>query len=85
VKTTIELPDPLLREAKAAAASSGLSLKELFAEALSKHLATRAQPAVEVGQEAWRELFGSVPHEAVAEIDAIIEAEFERIDPDDWR
>jgi hypothetical protein len=38
VKTTIELPDELFREAKATAARRGMSLKDLFREALEAAL-----------------------------------------------
>lgn len=38
MRTTIDLPDPLYREAKAAAALGGFKLRELIAEALRRHL-----------------------------------------------
>lgn len=39
MKTTFDLPDPLLRKAKAAAAGQGRPLRELVAEALAEKLA----------------------------------------------
>ena len=36
MRTTIELPDPLLRVAKTIAAEKGISLKDFFTEALKK-------------------------------------------------
>lgn len=82
MKTTIELPDLLLRAAKANAAARGESLRRFFTEAVENHLAARNR--VESGKEAWRELFGSVPHEIIVEIEAAIEeGDFERIEPDD--
>ncbi len=38
MKTTIDLPDPLFREAKIYAASHGLSLKTLFTKAIEDRL-----------------------------------------------
>lgn len=38
MRTTIDLPDPLLRAAKAKAATSGESLKVLFARALAREV-----------------------------------------------
>ena len=42
VKTTVEIPDQLFREAKASAALRGIPLKEFVAEALRERL--RSQP-----------------------------------------
>jgi hypothetical protein len=42
MKTTFDLPDPLLRKAKAAAADQGRPLRELVAEALAEKLAALA-------------------------------------------
>lgn len=42
MKTTFDLPDPLLRKAKAAAADQGRPLRDLVAEALSEKLAALA-------------------------------------------
>ena len=39
MRTTIELPDELLRRAKGRAALAGVSLKEFFVEALEQKLA----------------------------------------------
>ena len=38
MKTTIELPDILLRQARAVAAERGVTLKHFIAEALGEHL-----------------------------------------------
>ena len=42
MRTTIELPDPLLREAKAVAAQRGVTLKALFHDALKSALKREA-------------------------------------------
>ena len=83
VKTTLELPDDVFRQAKATAALRGESLKDLVTAALRAHLKTQAgQPPREHG---WRRVFGRARPEDVMEVDRIIDEEFERIDPDAWR
>ena len=47
MKTTVELPDPLLREAKAYAVERGLPLREVFETALVMLL--REKPAASEG------------------------------------
>ena len=83
VKTTVEIPDPLLRQAKAVAAAKGESLKQLLTAALRAHLERPAAggPAVE----GWRRVFGRARPTDVAAVDAVIAAELERVDPADWR
>jgi len=83
VKTTIEIPDPLFREAKAAAAARGESLRDLVSSALRRHLAAPAGSGPEA--EGWRRVFGKARASDVARIDAVIAADLERIDPADWR
>ncbi|MCP5119057.1 MAG: hypothetical protein GY953_50280, partial [bacterium] len=55
MKTTVEIPDALFREAKAAAARRGTPLKELFTEALRSHLRRSTDPAP-----AWMGAFGEL-------------------------
>ena len=55
VKTTVEIPDQLFREAKAAAALRGIPLKEFFAEALRERL--RSKPAT---APRWMQAFGGL-------------------------
>jgi hypothetical protein len=83
VKTTIELPDELLREAKATAARQGSSLKEVLTAALQSHLA-RPTRAVR-GKEAWRSVVGRATPAAVAAIDQVIADELESVDLETWR
>jgi hypothetical protein len=45
VKTTLEIPDPLFRRAKATAAERGQTLKQLVTEALQEKLAAKTVPA----------------------------------------
>lgn len=83
MKTTVELPDELLREAKASAAGEGTSLKEVLTAALRNHL--RGAEKVPRGQEAWRRSFGTVDPEDLREVDQVIEEELEVIDLESWR
>ena len=83
MKTTLESPAPLFRKAKAAAAARGQTLKQLVNEALREKL-TKPESA---GQPGWMKLFGAMKEHAVElrRIDAAIEDEFERIDPEAWK
>jgi len=83
VKTTIEIPDPLFREAKAAAAARGESLRQLVTSALRRHLAAPEGGGEE--SEGWRRVFGKARRADVAGVDAVVEAELERVDPAEWR
>ena len=83
MKTTIELPDELLREAKATAARQGTSLKDLLTAALRSHL---ARPGRGVrGKEAWRSVVGRAAPVAVAAVDQVIADELESVDLETWR
>jgi|CXWL01.1.fsa_nt_gi hypothetical protein len=82
MKTTIEVSDALLRQAKATAALRGESLRQLFEEALSDHLAGAKVPT---GGEGWRRVFGRAERAAVEEVDAAVAAELGRIEPESWR
>ena len=82
MKTTIEIPDPLLRQAKAAAAARGESLRQLLSTALRSHLAAPGRGRSSA--EGWRQVFGRAPQAAVAEIDAALR-ELEQVNPKDWR
>lgn len=55
MKTTIDLPDPLFRRAKATAAERGLSLKALITEAVEKRLAEISAPP------SWASVLASLP------------------------
>jgi hypothetical protein len=84
VKTTVEIPDVLFRQAKAAAARRGVSLKQLFTEALRERVRTGgARPP----EQPWMTAFGGLRdlHRENVRIERSIEEEFERIDEEDWR
>lgn len=83
MKTTLEIPDDVFRQSKAAAAMRGESLKDFVTESLRVRLAGTSsnEPAVS----GWRCVFGQVKPDEVAEVNAILAEEFETIDPDAWR
>jgi hypothetical protein len=83
VKTTLEIPDDLFRQAKAAAALRGERLKDFVTTALRAHMET--QVAELPRDRGWRSVFGGARREEVEEIDRIVAEEFERVDPDAWR
>jgi hypothetical protein len=55
VRTTVDIPDPFFREAKASAALRGISLKQFFAEALRERL--RSKPGA---PPRWMQAFGGL-------------------------
>lgn len=89
MKTTIELPDRTFRRAKIAAAATGVTLKQLLTEALEDKLrrGAKSPPAVEPN---WMKCFGAFGKSGstraeTRRIQRRIDAEFEGIDPEDWK
>ena len=83
MKTTLELPDELFRQAKATAASTGKSLKDFFTEALKAKLERVDQNS----PKPWMRHFGSLS-DLGSEREAIesrIAEEFESIPREEWK
>jgi hypothetical protein len=84
VKTTIELPDDLFREAKTVAARRGISLKSLVTNSLRESLAAvKSAPP----DRPWMKFYGcmkDVPADELTGINRRIEEECERVDEKDW-
>ena len=82
MKTTVELPDELFRRAKATAAAQGMSLKQLFSEAVDERLRRDGARSVEP---AWKELAGELAplRKETRRIQERIDAEFGEVDEDD--
>jgi hypothetical protein len=82
MKTTLEIPDAVFRRAKSAAAERGIPLRELVSEALVEKLRARAAQ-----DKPWLKAFGKLRglRKETAEVNRIIEEEFGRIEPEDWR
>jgi len=85
MKTTIEIPDPLFRRAKAKAAERGQALRVFVAEALQEKLSgRRAPPEVDAP---WMRGFGQLRpiRRETARIERAIDREFEVVEPEDRR
>ncbi len=81
MKTTLEIPDGLFRQAKAEAARQGIPLRELvtvaIADKLNQHRTTVERP--------WMKSFGKLKslRAETARINEVIEREFGQIEPKD--
>ncbi len=82
MRTTLDIPDPLFREAKATAARRGESLKQLVNAALEAHLAGHGSGADRAG---WRSVFGVLTAKQVAAVNKVVARDLERVDPADWK
>jgi hypothetical protein len=83
VKTTIELPDDLFRNAKATAARRGTALKQFVQEALQEKLEREKDSGGTQLAGSWPVPPPDVPIEELRRIHAIIEADSELIDYED--
>ena len=82
MKTTLEIPDPIFRRAKARAAEQKIPLRKFVSDAVEEKLKAQTPGRLE----ARSRLFGGLRHlkKETARINRIIEEAFERIDPEDW-
>jgi len=82
MKTTLEIPDNLFRQAKAAAARQGIPLRELVTEAIADRLERKPGD-----NRSWLQSFGRlrVLRKETARINEIIAREFVQIEPEDAR
>lgn len=82
MKTTLEIPEPVFRQAKAKAAEQGIPLRQFVTEAVENQL--RARPAA--GERPWIRLAGRLRHlrKESARVNQLIEREFESIEPEEW-
>lgn len=86
MKTTLELPDPLFRKAKATAAERGQSLKDFVTEALRDKLVLDTGHAYASKPE-WMKGFGKLKrlHKETVRVQSVVDQEFEVIEPEDRR
>lgn len=79
MKTTIELPEDVFRCAEVLAAERGMTLKQLFTEALEDYLTSRTGEYRERQTTPWMVGFGALAHlsEENYRILGLIEDEFE--------
>ena len=84
MKTTIELPDPLFRQAKARAAERGQTLKAFVTEALQERLRAKTSPA-RLGEPPWMQGFGKLRRlrRETRRVQSRIDERFEVIEPED--
>jgi hypothetical protein len=85
MKTTVEIPDALFRQAKATAAQQGTSLKDFLTEAVRAQL--RKKSAAAGAKHAWTRAFGGLRdlHRETKRLERVIQQEFERIDEEESR
>jgi hypothetical protein len=83
MKITLEIPDDLLKRAKATAATRGESLRDFVTDALQAHL--ERQPSGASTRQGWRSVFGQARREELEPVDAVIAEAFEQVDLDKWR
>ncbi len=83
MKTTVELSDAIYRQVKARASLKGQTMKAFFIEALKEKLHQESNLAS--GQPGWMRVFGKASESSIAEVQAIIDEAFSKIDVDDWQ
>ena len=81
MKTTLDLPDEVLRNAKATAAIRGQSLRDFVASALEARLRTDSS-ALRSG---WRSVFGLARAAEVGAVDRIMSSDLETVALAEWR
>jgi len=79
MKTTFEIPDAIFRRAKARAAERNVPLRQFITEAVAEKLETQSPKA------GLAKVAGKLRHlrRETARINALIEEEFEKIEPED--
>jgi hypothetical protein len=82
MKTTLEIPDPVLRRAKAVAAQRGIPLRVFVTEAIEEKLSGTSHK----GAKPWVRLAGGLKHlhKETLRIDGIIKREFGKIETVMW-
>lgn len=83
MKTTIDIPDPLFRQVKVRAALKAQTMKAFVLEAILDKL--QAEAVARDSQSGWRSVFGQAAAGSVEEIQAVVDAEFSQLDPEDWK
>ena len=81
MKTTLEIPDPTFRKAKATASALGIPLREFVTQAVEEKL----QRGGRRQSKPWLECAGELAHlhKETVRIQKLIDDEFERIEPED--
>ena len=84
MKTTLDIPDPLFREAKMVAARDGTTLRAVVTQALEAELKRRSPAS---GSSPPPRSFGGMRHlqDGTDDIDRAVEAAFEHVDEEAWQ
>jgi hypothetical protein len=82
MKTTLEIPDPIFRRAKAAAAVRGVPLREFVTQAVREKLAAASTPPARP----WVKHMGKLKHlhRETERINRLIAEDSEKIDAELW-
>jgi hypothetical protein len=81
MKMTVELEDSVFSELEAYAQRNGKSVNAVLAATISDKFA----PKPEQQLPGLMSVFGTADREAVAEVQRIIDEEFSKVNPDDWK
>jgi hypothetical protein len=82
VKTTLEIPDPILRRPKSVAAQRGIPLRAFVTEAVTEKLEASSKEE----EKPWVRLAGGLKHlhKETVRVNRIVKREFEKIEPAEW-
>lgn len=85
MKTTLDIPDPIFRQAKALAALRGVSLRQFVTEALEEKVAAPPRPPSAPSSPPWMRGFGALAdlREESRRIEEQIHEAFEAVDAED--
>jgi hypothetical protein len=78
LKTTLDIPDDILRNAKAAAAVRGETLRDYVIAAIESQIVLYESSQSRSG---WKSVFSLARPSDVAAIDRVVSRDLERIDP----
>lgn len=85
MKTTLELPDAIFRQAKARAALRGIPLRQFVSEALEEKLSALSASPSAASEPPWMQGFGALADlkEENRRIEAVIAETFGTLEPED--
>jgi len=82
MKTTIDIPDAIYKQIKARAALKGQTVRSFLLAAVQARLAADVRGGKK--SSGWRAVFGKARSSDVAALQSEVDAEFSRIQPEDW-
>lgn len=84
MKTTLELPDEVFRQAKARAALRGIPLRQFVSEALEEKLSALSASPASANEPPWMQGFGALAdlREENRRVEAVIAEAFETLEPE---